>query len=152
MEQTADHLAAGVKARHRLPVARHHLALLVDLETAKGKGDAAGHRPAKIRRLVELLRPVGFRRLDALGAMTVEHRRIERTATAGRRVVRIQRLHCLLLVDLQLIDQTFERIRAERFARTVARLEQVEHLAVEDLVGQTLRLLQDHAAVFGIGI
>ena len=49
VEQTANHFSAGVKARHRLPVARHHLALLVDLETAKGKGDAAGHRPAKIR-------------------------------------------------------------------------------------------------------
>ena len=84
--------------------------------------------------------------------MTVEHRRIEGTALGRRRVVGVERFECLLLVDLQLIDQAFKRVRAERLARRVTRLQQIEHLAVEDLVGEALRLLQDHAAVFGVGI
>ena len=70
----------------------------------------------------------------------------------GGRVVFIQRLDRLLVVDLQLLDQPFQRVGLERHAGRVARLEHLQHLAVEDLVNQAAWLLQDHAAVFRVGV
>ena len=45
VEQTADHLAAGVQARDGFPAGGDDPRLLVDLQAAEGEGDTAGNRP-----------------------------------------------------------------------------------------------------------
>ena len=70
---------------------------------------------------------------------------------AGR-VVLVQRADRLrLVVDVELGDEVLQRVGRDRLAGGVARLEQVDDLGVEDLVGLGAGFGEDGAAVLCIG-
>src|SRR3712207_2577100 len=81
----------------------------------------------------------------------VERRGVEGAAAAGGGVVLVQRAYRLGAVDVELLDERLQRVGLVRLARLVTRLEELQHLAVEDLIDDALRLLEDETPVLGVG-
>src|SRR5581483_9670452 len=139
----------------RMAVAIHYAALGVDAQAAEGEGDAAGDGIGLERRLVDGVGPVRLVDGKALGATAVLDVRIELDVGAHRLVVGLDGRQRLRRVDvLELVAQLFQRVGAH-LAHALDAVFVAQHrddLVVEHLVGELLRLLEHHAAVFGIGV
>ena len=141
-EKPADHVPAGIL----------DLAFFGDADAAEGKCDAAGHREGVIRRRVQALRPVRFRRTDTARAFAVVLRGIERRVV-DRIVERFDRFDDIFPIQArQFFRQRFDRIGADVKAAVVLGAQQRAGLAVENLIGRAPRQAQHFPAALRIGV
>src|SRR3989442_9249349 len=155
IEQSPDQFAGGIEAADRLVVGIEHFGVGGDAHAAEGEGEAAGHRVAFERRLVDRVRPVALVDGEALGAPTVLDVRIERNVAAHGLIVFGDGLEELLRVyAVELVPEVLDRIGDDLgdLPDLVLVALQMLHLLVEDLPGELAGLLQHHAAVFGVGV
>src|SRR5262245_14432893 len=155
IEQSPDQFAGGIEAADRLVVGIEHLGVGGDAHAAEGEGEAAGHRVALERRLVDGVRPVALVDGKALGAPAVLDVRIERNVAAHGLIVFGDGLEKLLRVyAVELAREFLDRIGDDLgdLPDLVLVALQMLHLLVEDLPGELAGLLQHHAAVFGVGV
>src|SRR5262249_37432061 len=155
IEQSPDQFAGGIEAADRLVVGIEHFGVGGDAHAAEGEGEAAGHRVALERRLVDGIRPVALVDGEALGASPVLDVRIERNVAAHGLIVLGDSLEKLLRVHaVELVREFLDRIGDDLgdLPDLVLVALQMLHLLVEDLPGELAGLLQHHAAVFGVGV
>ena len=155
IEQPADQLAGREQAGDGAAVGALDLALVGDLQPAEGEGDAAGHGVGLERRRVDRVGPVALGDGEAAHAAAVLDGGIERHLGHHRGVALLDGLEELLLVDaFELLRQLLDRVGAHlgHALDAVFVAQHVEHLRVEDLPGELLRLGQDHRAVLGVGV
>ena len=127
----------------------------VDLQTAEAERDATGDSVGLEWRGVQRIRPIGLVHRQTLGTPSVLDVGIERNLGLHGGVVGFQRFERGLLVRIvHPGNQLLERVAGDPGhlldAVLVAQLRL--HLAVEDLPGELPGLLQDHAAVLGVGV
>src|SRR5580698_6108429 len=150
MKEAANHLAASVQPRDRLPVGADDLRAIVDLEPAERKRDAARNRPCRKRRRIEFLRPVRFRQRQSAGRHAVAIAGIEAAVTGGHLVI-VERAGRGFLIEIEFAHQIAKARGRDRFTGGIARFEQMLHLRIEDLPGHSARLVENDAAEFGVG-
>ena len=127
----------------------------VDAQAAEGEGDAAADLVGLEGRLVERVRPVRLRHGKAHGAAAVLDVRVERHVGADGGVVGAHLVEEGRRIDaLELRGELLERVGRDLGDALDAVLvaQEVQDLAVEDLPGELVRLLEDHAAVLGVGV
>src|SRR5262245_5650493 len=155
IEQSPDQFAGGIEAADRLVVGIEHLGVGGDAHAAKGEGEAAGHRVAFERRLIDGVRPVALVDGEALSASPVLDVRIERNVAAHGLIILGDGFEKLLRVTaVELAREFLDRIgdNLGDLPDLVLVALQMLHLLVEDLPGELAGLLQHHAAVFGVGV
>ena len=131
------------------------LARGVDAQPAEGEGDAAGHRVGLVGRGVEHVGPVRLVDREPRGAAPVLDVRVERHLGLDRGVVGLDLGQRRLGVDVvELRDERLERVggRLGHLLDLVFVAQQVLDLPVEHLPGELPRLVEDHAAVLGVGV
>ena len=154
VEQAAHHFAGGIQAGDGILGVGDHLAPVVDLDAAKGKGDAGSHRPAAIGGRVQGLRPVGFVDGQALGAAPVLDRGVVLNIGADGGVVFGHGAFQPVGVDVQHPRQFGNGVGfgGGGLGDPVFVPQQVFHLFVENLEGQALGLGHQGASVGDIGV
>src|SRR4030095_8147575 len=155
VEETAHHLPGRIEARNGMEVEIEHLpGFLVYAQSAKSEGNAAGSRVGIERRRIERLRPVGLLRSDADGRFAVLDRMIELDVLLHRSIEFPDGLQKLIGVDtFELRSELFQSIRShfcDEFD-AVLRAQQILDLGIENLPRELPGLLQNLAAVLGVG-
>ena len=111
IEQPADQFAGGIEAADRLVVGVEHLGVGVDAQPAERESDAAGHRVALERRLIDGVRPIALVDGEPLGAPAILDVGIERNVGSHRRVVFGDGLEELLRVHaFELLRELLDRV------------------------------------------
>src|SRR5215472_5323074 len=159
IEQAAHELASGVEAGNRLLRGVEHVSVGVDAQAAKGEGDTTSRAIRLVGRFLQRHRPVGFFDLQPFGRAPIFDRRVIGDIALHRGVVLADRLEERALVDRgagfrHLVGQRFESVGGDlgHPPDAVFVALQVDDLLVEDLPGELVRLVQNLAAVFGIGV
>src|SRR6516165_688918 len=158
IEQPADQFAGGVEAGYRLLRGVEYSPVGVDAQAAKREGDAAGRAVGLEGRLFDRHRPIGLGRCDPHRAAAILYRRIIRHLLLHSLVEGAHGVEKLRLIDRRvfghLVGQLLDCIGRDLGHLTNAVLVplQMHGLLVEDLPSELVRLLEDQAAVFSIGV
>src|SRR5271165_1065262 len=154
-EETAGDFAGGVEAGDRMARGVLDLGIVGDLEAAEGEGDAGRHGVGLVGRPVEALGPVGLVNRETARRQPVADVGVERYVGAWGGVEGPHRVEETARVDaFELLGQGLEGVGLffgdARDAVFLA--QQMRDLLVEDLPGEHAGLVQDLAAVFGVGV
>ena len=153
MEQTANHFPTGIEAWDWAPIGADNLCFWINLEAAEGERDATCGRVGVIGRLVDLDAPVGFRQGEAFRGNAVFAGGIELLIGLGAFVVFFDGLERRwLVINVHHFDQLFERISDQRRRGRVPRLQMLDRLLIEDLIGLAARFIENGGTKFSVGI
>src|SRR5262249_50390543 len=155
VENPADELARSIQARDRLAVGVDDLRIGVDAQAAEAERYSAGDGVRFVGRGVESVGPVALVDREPFGAAAVLYVRVEGGVLPHRGVVGLDLFERPLRVDVvELAHQFFEGVRDDLRDLLDAVLvpELPLHLRVEDLPGELLRLVEDDAPVFRVGV
>src|SRR5882762_162171 len=155
VENSADQLTGRVQPRNRVSVGRHHLRVRVDAQAAEVEGDPAGHRVGFEGWRVDGVRPVRLVDREPGCAAPVLDVGFEWNVRSHGRVVGFDLFLCGMGVYVvELLDQFLQRVRGDfRHLLDAVLIAQLAlDLRIEYLPRKLPRLVQDHAAVLGVGV